>query len=248
MVEKHALPDGGEDRSRGSTVRPRVVEGTGTTSADSQSTVTASGTPAASVSAAGPAFPGHKPTKSQVLAAVKEWLDAYDDGRYAKSRSIRELQSTPKGAQAQPVRRLLRWTKVVTELCSIPKTDSTAPSAGRNVKLTQVMIAEYIARGADWVRDATKVREIVIANRDNEALRKSLRSWEQSQSVFGLRRFLDNCTRVVESGVPMLVGVAEDDDEDIPMYVPNAVMGDSEEIDDFERALLGAPGAAAIQS
>ncbi len=255
--EKHSLPDGGEDRARDSTVRARVLAGPSNSSDATPPAVPGAGQPEQGVSAQASTSgregsevrPGQKFSKGQVQIAVFQWLDAYDNGHFKNSRSLRQLKTLPKGA-AHPIRWMLRWTKLVEELCAIPQTDGTAPPAGRYVKLTQMMIGDYINRSADWVRDAAHVRALVVANNDHEALRKTLRSWDRARGVVGMKRLLGLCTRAIETNVPDLApGVGDEEDDQVPeTYDPAAPDAENEETDDFERALLGRHSAPTARS
>ncbi len=169
------------------------------------------------------------PTKDGVDGALLVWLRR----KYKDSKSFRQLQTSQKKSSAQPIRKVLRWSKLIYDISELDLSkEPTAPFAAKGRPITQVLIGKLLDRRADWIREGIRLRELMLEHSNMPALQRTVQSFDNANKQFGFKSLLKLVTKVVRTKKAVL---ADEDDDDGEDEVPG--QGDSEE-DELERSLF----------
>ncbi|RPD55524.1 hypothetical protein L226DRAFT_524564 [Lentinus tigrinus ALCF2SS1-7] len=184
----------------------------------------------------GPPKEAVKYTRTEEELAVLDWLrDSYGDDP-----AVVQMQSH-KATVGQRVLRLLRWAKALQKMRTPPRAGPSARPAGRGRLITQDLVGRFVKRTAQWVRDALVCRTLVEANRQNDAVRRTLRALHKNRDKLGMKKLRAHLEDALKRQAP---AVHEEADEEFDMALSDDdddtdEDDDDEDEDDDARELLG---------
>ncbi|TFK82748.1 hypothetical protein K466DRAFT_603421 [Polyporus arcularius HHB13444] len=135
-------------------------------------------------------------------AALVEWLETTDDGRYLRAPELLEIVNTSPGSGAQPITRLLGWVAFVTSLLGKgpDQQEFDAPLAAQGRLVNKTVIAKFLDRGHDWVKHLFNVRQLQDAQ--IPAVDAAIEDLKDHDEVLGVGR-LARLLKAVAEGEPL---------------------------------------------
>ncbi|KAI0692197.1 hypothetical protein C8T65DRAFT_699591 [Cerioporus squamosus] len=176
-------------------------------------------------------------TQDEVEEAVRAWLPKAENGKFGRSEVVKQIQRS-KPNVGQSVLRLLKWAKVIQKMYALGRAGDTARPAGRGQRITQKILGDFVNRKSDWIRDALACRELVTANRKNEAVLKTLRALQRNRTILGMKKLRSLLNDSLEKKRP---SVTENVEVDVETEMWSDIESSDESTDDSDdaRELLG---------